>query len=110
VQGPEYIRAYQRNGLMLEFAHLDDGALASMFLNMGDGRVPGRRSRFFRAWTMANGSLPKKGQVMTLETFVVEGLLYTLQVDDCRKDEVGTMKSDALVYSRVTEITDVVRK
>ena len=77
---------------------------------MGERGVPGRRSRFYRAWTMANGGLPRRGQTMSLDAFTAEGLLYTVQVDDCSKDEEGMVKPDAFVYSRVTDIVEVVRK
>jgi len=112
VQGPEYVWAYQRHALRLEFALLDGETLVSMFLNMGKGeRPPGRRSRFFKVWAMANGGPPLKGQQMTVATFTEAGLLYTLRIDDCDRDadDPSKVKPDALIYSRVSDVLSVVR-
>jgi hypothetical protein len=109
-QGPEFVRAFQRWSVRLEFAILDDGTLVSAFYNLGsDPARPraGRRSRYFAAWTQANGEPPRKGQKIAPETFAEPGLLYTLQVADAVKDEAQKRKPDALVYSRVVNILRV---
>jgi hypothetical protein len=111
-QGPEFVRAFQRWSLRLEFALLDDGTRVSAFYNLGSDPArprPGRRSRFYAAWSQANGEPPCKGQRMTPETFTEPGLFYTLQVADAVKDESQKRKPDALVYSRVVNILRIDR-
>jgi hypothetical protein len=112
-QGPEFVRAFQRWSLRLEFALLDDGTLVSAFYNLGsDPARPraGRRSRYYGAWSQANGEPPRKRQEMAPESFTEPGLLYTLQVADALKDEGQNEKPDALVYSRVVNILRVDRR
>jgi hypothetical protein len=112
-QGPEWVRAFRRWSLRLEFSLLADGTLVSGFYNLGSettGPRIGRRSRFYAVWSQANGEAPRKGQRMTLETFTEEGLLYTVRVADAAKDEQATEKPDALVYSRITDVLRIERK
>jgi len=110
-QGPEWCRAFRRWSLRLEFALVEDGTAISGFFNFGDDPVkaPGRRSRFYAAWCLANGELPRRGQKMHYDTFTGEGLLYLVRVEDAAKDGYGELKPDALIYSRVTEILRVER-
>lgn len=112
-KGPEWVYAFRRWSLRLEFSLLTDGTLVSAFLNFGtDPAAPhigGRRSKFYSAWSQANGGTPRKGQPMTLETFTEAGLLYTVRVADAGKDGKGEVKPDALVYSKVTDILKVIR-
>ena len=106
-QGPEWVRAFRRWSLRLEFSLLADGTLVSGFYNFGsDSTGPriGRKSRFYAAWCVANGEMPRKGERMTLETFTDPSLLYTVRVADAVKDTKEAAKPDAMVYSRVTEI------
>jgi len=111
-QGPEWCRAYRRWSLRLEFTLLTDGTLVSAFYNMGsDTTKPyiGRRSRFYAAWCLANGEMPKKGQEMTLETFTEAGLLYVVSVGDSLKDGKDAEKPEALRYSRLSDILRIER-
>jgi hypothetical protein len=107
-QGPEWVLEYRRWSLRLEFSLLAEGIPVSAFFNFGsDSTEPhpqGRRSKFYRAWCIANGEAPRKGQQVTLSTFTEAGLLYLVRMADCLKDGKGADKPDALVYSRVTEI------
>lgn len=113
-QGPEWCRAFHRWSLRLEFALVEDGTAISQFFNMGADPVkphmPGRRSRFYAAWCLANGEPPRKGQTMNFDTFTGEGLLYLVHVEDAANDGKGELKPDALVYSRVTQILRVERR
>ena len=111
-QGPEWVRAFRRWSIRLEFTLLAEGVNVSVFLNMGNdpsGPRIGRRSRFYEAWCLANGEPPWKGQEMTLETFTEAELLYLVRVADATKDGKDETKPDALIYSRVTEILRVER-
>lgn len=110
LQGPEYCREFHRYSLRLEFSLLNDGTAVSLFVNFDTGNVPGSRSKYFKYWSMANGGMPTKGQIMSPEIFTEPGLLYTVRVEDARLDSRGALKSGALVYSRVSEILNIVRK
>ena len=75
VQGPEWVRQYSRWSLLVEFELLGESGAVRVcaFFNMGnDKKEPkaGRQSRFFRAWTIANGELPRKGHEMDLKVFL----------------------------------------
>lgn len=112
-QGPVWVRAFQRWSLRLEFSLLEDGTAVSAFYNLGGDRNSksfGRRSRFYSVWSQANGEPPRKGQKMTFEVFREDGLLYTVRVAYATKDEKQTVKPDALVYSRVTDVLKIERK
>lgn len=112
-QGPQWVRAFQRWCLRLEFSLLADGSLVSRFYNLGNNKLRkshGRRSLFYAVWCLANGEPPRKGQRMTLGTFTEAGLIYTVRVADSVKNEKGEHKPGALVYSRVTDILRVERK
>lgn len=109
-QGPEWVLAFQRWSLRLNFTLIDDLSQVSAFLNLGKDRKRkscGRRSKFFKAWSQANGETPRKGQRMTCSAFTEPGLLYTVRVGDSVKDETQRAKPDVLVYSKVMEIIRV---
>lgn len=111
-QGPEWCVAFWRWSLRLEFSLLDCGTLVSYFLNFGNEskpRIQGRRSKFYKSWSLANGEPPRKGQDMTLGTFIDSSLIYLVTVADCTADAKEGKKASALVYSRVTEILRVER-
>ena len=111
-QGPESYIAYRRWSLRLEFSLLDGGTLVSCFFNFGGKSRPclqGRQSKFYEAWTLANGELPRKGQDMPLETFSDPSLIYVVCVEDCGANSKQGTKLDALIYSRVTKILKVDR-
>ncbi len=110
-QGPEWVRAFSRWSLLVEFELLDDGARVCAFYNMGNdpkGPVPARRGNYFAAWTLANGDLPRKGERMTPDVFL-EGQVYTVNVKDCRRNAKEQEKADAEIYSVVSEIVSVGR-
>jgi hypothetical protein len=111
-QGPEWVRAFRRWSLRLEFSLIPDGPLVSAFFNLGnDPKGPriGRRSRFYAVWCLANGEPPYKGQKMAPETFTEAGLLYQVRVADAMKDAKDGDKPDPLIYSRVTEVLRIDR-
>ncbi|MGH7870121.1 MAG: hypothetical protein ACREP9_21395 [Candidatus Dormibacteraceae bacterium] len=111
-QGPEWVKAYRRWSLRVEFCLLSEDQCVSAFFNMGnDRRGPdiGRRSRFYAVWSLANGEPPRKGQQMALEVLTDEGLTYLVRVADALKDGKDEIKPDVLVYSRVTEVLKVER-
>ena len=83
-----------------------------MFFNFGRKAKPdppGPLSRYFAAWTIANGELPRRGQQMTPEIFTEPGLLYTVRVADASIDWRKADKPPSLIYSRAEEIIHVQR-
>lgn len=108
-QGPEWVRPFARWSLLVEFELLDDGALVCAFFNFGNNQEAPeimRRGNYFKAWTLANGELPRKGQPMSPEVFL-DGQIYTVEVKDSRNDAAETEKVDAEVYSKVPAILKV---
>lgn len=108
VQGPEWVQPYRRWSLLIEFELLGerDEVLVCAFFNMGNnpkGPRPGRQSRYFRAWTIANGEQPRKGQVMDPAVFR-DGQQFEIEVVDGNKDMDNKVKTDAEVYSKVSRI------
>ena len=83
----------------------------SAFFNFGDDKSGcriGRQSRFYRAWVIANGEHPRKGQPMTPDVFL-DGQFFEVEVDFSNRDTNGEPKSDAEVYSKVTRILSASR-
>jgi hypothetical protein len=110
-QGPEWVRAYQRWSLRIEFALVTEPGRASAFFNFGTNPEKvhiGRQSRYWKAWVQANGELPTKGQEMTPEVFL-EGQFFWVTIDDAVLNSDRAKKSDAEVYSRITEFHSVER-
>lgn len=108
VQGPEWLRQYRRWSLLVEFELLgeSDPVRLVAFFNMGDDRQvrnPRRQSRFFKAWVLANGELPRKGQPMDPKIFM-DGQVYEIEVADCSADSDEGQKTDGEIYSKVTKV------
>ena len=111
-QGPEWTYAFRRWSLLVEFELLGESVRVCAFFNMGNQRDSpevGRRSRYFQAWSLANGDLPRRGQDMPPDVFL-EGQMYEVEVEDCRKNADEGAKADAEVYSRVTKILSADRR
>lgn len=110
-QGPEWVRSYRRWSIRLEFALVHESVSVSAFYNLGDDpnryRV-GRQSRFYKAWVIANGEHPRKGQLMDPNVFL-EGQFFQVVVADSRKDAERKDKQPAEVYSVVTQILSASR-
>lgn len=111
-QGPEWIRAFRRWGLRLDFVLDPDEQTLSVFYSFGEDRKApkiGARSKYFKDWVRANGGPPKRGQAMSPSDLVNAEIAYTVCVSDSVKDEEGKMKDEALVYSRIERIVAVER-
>lgn len=111
-QGPEWIRAFGRWSLLIEFELLDCGALVCVFYSLGEDRRGckiGRKSNYFKAWTLANGELPRKGQAMSPNVFL-EGQVFTVEVRDRSRNSADEEKADAEIYSAITAVVDVVTR
>jgi hypothetical protein len=111
-QGPELVRSFRRWSIRLEFRLLTEDVSVSVFFNLGTNpQKPhvGRRSKFFAAWCMANGEMPRKHQQMPPAAFTEPGLIYLVRIGDAIKDSKDALKPEAMIYSRVTEILEVER-
>lgn len=105
-QGPEWVRPFSRWSLLVEFQLLDDGARVCQFFNFGTNRkgpIVMRRGKYFKAWTKANGELPRKGRQMSPDVFL-EGQIFTVEVKNSRGDSSEAEEPDAEIYSKVTAI------
>lgn len=105
-QGPEWVRRYRRWSLMVEFELLCESKRVCAFFNMGTNPErphAGPQSRYFRAWTLANGERPRKKQKLDPGVFV-DGQIFKVEVEDSRADAEGKQKDEALIYSRVATV------
>jgi hypothetical protein len=95
---------FRRWTARLEFGIVPSGERIFGFLNLGDGEKPasGRRSKYFRAWVIANGAAPRKRQVLTYRTF--KRKIFQVRVADTRKNSNGGQHPTGAVYSTVKEI------
>jgi len=111
-QGPQWVRAYGRWGLRLDFVLEPEEQAISAFYSLGENRnafTIGTRSKYFKDWVRANGGPPKRGQEMSPAVLVNPEIGYTVRVGDAVKDSEGAVKDDALVYSRIDKILAVKR-
>jgi hypothetical protein len=111
-KGPEWIPAYRRYGFRPIFQLVSEDVEVTMFINFGAKAEPPKSlaSRYFKAWTIANGEAPLRGQPMAPTVFIDEGLLYTVKVEDASIDPTTNKdKPTCLIYSRVKEILSVTR-
>jgi hypothetical protein len=104
VQGPEWIRKYQRWSIRLECEGVFETVSLSLFISLSDNpsgpSVGGRQSKFYRHWSMANGGPPKKGQAMNWDAFVDK--FFMAEVKKSTKNGQGEVKEEEEIYSRIT--------
>ena len=106
VQGPMWVYAYRRWSVRVEFTLIDEPTCVSAFFNLGDDREGcriGRMSRFYKAWIIAKGEHPQRGESMSPNIFL-EGQIFEVDVGKCNRDADGKTKQDAEMYSRITRI------
>ena|SRR5271157_3219267 len=109
IQGPEWVRRYSRWSIRLGCCLTDEPGEVSFFISMGNkGQGPhvGRHSKYYKAWTLANGGPPRKGEAMDPERF--RGKFFRARIEDCRKDSNDGDKLQAEVYSHITELLELV--
>ena len=109
IQGPQWVFNFMRWSIRLGCSLTDEPGEASYFMNMGNKREApqvGRQSKYYRAWTMANGGPPCKGQAMAPDVFL--GKFLRVRIEDCRKDRDEREKPEGEVYSRITELLEIV--
>ena len=110
IQGPEWVRAFSRWSLRIEFHLMDESGTVSLFVNLGNCRekpiVGGRRSKFYRYWTMAIGGPPRKHEVMNYNIFMDK--CFWARIEDCSKDSEGRPKLDEEKYSRIVDLEELI--
>jgi len=110
IQGPEWVRGFSRWSLRIEFHLMDEPGTVSLFVNLGNDRekptVPGRKSRFYRYWTMANGGPPRKHEVMNYDIFMDK--CFWARIEDCAKNSEGRLKPDRERYSRIVDLEELI--
>jgi len=110
IHGPEWVRSFSRWSLRIEFHLMDEPGTVSLFVNLGTDRerptVGGRKSKFYRYWTLANGEPPRKHQTMNYDVFI--GKCFWAKVEDCVKDSAGKDKEDYDVYSRIVDLVELI--
>jgi hypothetical protein len=112
VQGPEWLKRYRRWSIRIEFALAHEPGTVSKFFNMGTdpaGPTPGgKHSDYCKAWTLANGELPRRGEKMSPERFL-DGQFFRVQVDTVKRGDDGNEKPEAEFYSRIVKFVSVER-
>jgi len=110
-QGPVWVRRFRRWSLMVEFELLCESKRVCAFFNMGSNPErphAGPQSRYFHAWTIANGARPLAKQRLDPNVFL-EGQIFKVEIADCLANSEGEQKDDSLVYSRVTVLLSAER-
>lgn len=105
-QGPEWVRRFRRWSLMVEFELLSESKRVCAFFNMGSNPErprAGPQSRYFLAWTLANGERPRPKQKLDPSVFL-DGQIFKVEVEDSQADADGQQKDESLIYSRVRAV------
>ena len=110
LQGPQWLKNYQRWSLRVECNFLTEKGDVSGFLNLGGdperpGR-PGRQSNFFKVWCMANGGPPRRGQTMDWNDLL--GKFFRVRIETAAKNGKGQSLSPAERYSKVVEFLECI--
>jgi len=104
IQGPEWVRNYQRWSLRIGCMGMLEPVSVSLFLNLagdeGGPSLPGRQSKFYKHWSMANGDSPRKGQAMNWNIFMDK--IFVAEVTKVEKNSKGEEKNGCEVYSRIS--------
>jgi hypothetical protein len=104
-------KKYQRWSLRIGLGLVNEPGNVSAFFNMGSnpsGGKIGRQSVYWKAWTLANGEPPRKGEEMTPDRFF-EGQSFRVVVDYVNKGDDGELKPEAELYLRITKFVSVER-
>jgi len=88
----------------LKFQLIPDGEPICGFLNLGSKRKPeaGTRSKYRRAWIIANGAAPRKRQRLSVRAFM--GRIFLVRIGQVKTFHDGSDHPAGAVYSIVREI------
>ena len=96
---------FRRYVCRLDFRLLGTRNPVCAFLNLGRDKrrsETGRRSRYYTAWCIASGGVPRKAQKLTRNVF--NGRIFEVDVGDVMKRHDGTEHTPDGVYSVVRKI------
>ena len=102
----EVAQVFRRRVLFLHFQIFGgphDGARTFMKLNLPPGRAIGLSSAFYRAWTVASGTPPRRRDRMSLEVF---RRIFRVRLRTVARDHAGQAKPEILCYSVVAELVE----
>ena len=113
IHGPEWVQAFQRWSVRLEGHFMDEPGEISCFMNLGNRREApyvGKRSRYYKAWTVANGDSPQPG-AMSPEIFLDKCFLVLVQDStqgpDFSENGERKLKASGDIYSHISEIREL---
>jgi len=109
VAGPVWVNQYRRWCVRVQFHLMEEPGEVSAFFNLGNdpkGPRVGRQSKFYKAWKMANGGPPSRGEEMSPDIFLDK--MMVVSVDDCDLDSEGATKDDDDIYSKITAFHSLV--
>lgn len=88
----------------LEAKIYPDPRFRRLVCRLGPGPKPqaGRGSKYWRAWVIANGEMPKKRQVLSVRVFV--GKIFLVRIGDVAKRLDGNEHAEFEKYSVIQEI------
>jgi hypothetical protein len=91
---------------LLRFRLIEGGQEVYGFLNLGSGESAhaGRRSRYWEAWTLANGAAPRKRQAMTARVF--RNKIFLVEISDVTRTGDGKAHHPSAIYSTVKAIIE----
>jgi hypothetical protein len=91
---------------LLRYRLIDGGQEVYGFFNLGRGESPnaGRRSRYWKAWTLANGEPPGKRQIMTARVF--RGKVFLVELSDVTQTGDGKRHHVSAFYSTVKDVIE----
>jgi hypothetical protein len=95
---------YRRWSCVLKFSILSDGSPVWCFLNLGKNPKNGKRSRsrYYRAWVIANGERPRNRQTLSSRLFI--GKIFEIEIGDVRQDFEKRDHPKGMIYSVVRRI------
>ncbi len=80
-----------------------------MFLNVGDNSKVPQGSKLYVAWVIANGSQkPTRGRLKEMPLSIFEKKIFHCEVVDVTPTQNGHPLPDALTYSRVDAVYELV--
>ena len=110
VKATQYLDTqYRAHKAVLHFHILGTNDPVQMFLHLGSsdkGQQPkaGPRSKYRRAWVIANGAAPQRRQVMSLRVFA--GKYFRVEIQDVIKRHDQQSQAPADVYSVVGKLLE----
>lgn len=95
---------FRRWIVRLGFVLLPDGGRVSAFLGLGNGEKPkiARGSEYRRAWIIAHGEKPRRGDRMAKSVFLDK--IFEVRIEDIKRRHDGRDHPEPEIYSRVAEI------